>query len=432
MTEEKPRLEPASDGYQVFYRNRRLYTPHGPRAGAVRRATAARPDPGTLILAASPLLGYGIAELLDAAPADTVVLAVEFDSSLAELTRRAAEEEFGHLAEQDPRLLLLLAPSAEELEETVQRLLRRRPRRTRLVTLSGGFGLHAERYRALQSHIDREIRIYWQNTMTRVRMGRLWIRNVLRNLPLVPTATPTETLYRRVPTVVVGAGPSLDEKVALLPPDGHPRRRHLRILAVDTAAAPLAARGVTPDLVLAVESQQANAADFLGTPLSRPDCPTQLICDLSAYPGSTHAVAPERLSFVSSRFASTILLDRLDESRVRPMPVPPLGSVGVLAVHLARRLGGEPVYLMGLDFAYDIERTHARGAPMHTLTLLRRTRTYPSPFFDLALSRPLIRQEDKRGRSVRTDTVLLSYAEQLQSVVREAGAVYDLSPDHGL
>jgi len=428
MSEEKPRLEPASNGYQVHFRGRRLYAPKDPRGGAARRATAREIEPGTLVIAVSPLLGYGIPELLDTCPPDAVVLAVELDPDLAELTAAGPT---------DSRLYRALAPSPAGLEDLIPLLLAHRPRRTTLVSLSGGFALHAEAYRRLATRLDDEIRLFWQNSMTRVRMGRLWIRNLVRNLPLLPATTPLSDLRTDRPLLVAGAGPSLDLHTADIPQDGTPQRGRLTILAVDTAVAPLAAHGITPDIVLAVESQQANAADFLAprgpddTP-PRAAFPFHLICDLTSYPGVVHRAPPHRVSFVSSQFAQTALLERLRARDILPEPVPPLGSVGVLAVHLARRLTTAPVAFLGLDFAYDLEGTHARGAPMQLRALTTRNRLDPSPFFGLAMARPLLTLPGKSGSPLRTDTVLLSYAEQLQTITAGTAAVYDASPRHGL
>jgi hypothetical protein len=442
MIEEKPRLEAASNGYQVHYRGRRLYAAHDPRGGAARRAAAAEIQPQTLVIVASPLLGYGLRELLDICPPDAVVLAVELDPALAALPLETAPT--------DDRLLWARAPSSAELERILERALSRRPRRTRLLSMSGGFGLQPDDYRSLAGKLDDEIRIFWQNAMTRMRMGRLWIRNLFRNLTLMPASTPLENLGTNLPIIVVGAGPSLDEQAAELLRDGTTGRERVRILAVDTAVAPLAARGITPDFILAVESQQANATDFLspldargsfeeqaeiaqqseGPEIARP----HLICDITAYPGVLHRADVAGLTFVSSRFAPTALLERLSVSGLLPPEVPPLGSVGVLGVHLAAHLTTNAVYFTGLDFSYDLERTHARGAPMQALSLARRTRLDPSPFFGMALARPLLTIDGKDGRPVRSDTVLLSYAEQLRSTVSRLpeGSVYDLSPDRGL
>ncbi len=425
MSEEKPRLEAASNGYQVYYRGRRLYAAHDPRGGAVRRATAAEIQPQTLVIVASPLLGYGLRELLDVCPPDSAVLAVELDPVLAGLPPETAPT--------DDRLLWARAPSAADLDRILERALSRRPRRTRLLSLSGGFGLQAADYRSLAVRLDDEIRIFWQNAMTRMRMGRLWIRNLFRNLPLMATSTPIESLRSSLPIVVVGAGPSLDDSAAELPRDGSAEREQMRILAVDTAVGPLAAHGITPDFILAVESQQANAGDFL-TPPGPPRRRPHLICDITAYPGVLHSAGTRGLSFVSSRFAPIALLERLFASGILPPEVPPLGSVGVLGVHLAARLTTDVVYFTGLDFSYDLERTHARGAPMQTLSLARRSRLDPSPFFGMAVARPLLMLEGKGGRPARSDTVLLSYAEQLRSTIARLpeGSVYDLSPDLGL
>jgi hypothetical protein len=441
MSEEEPRLEAASDGYQVRYRGKRLYAPGHPRRGAARRATATDIPKQTLVIAASPLLGYGLTELLAAVPEDCTVLAVELDPGLATLTAASQTSE----APRDGRLHWALAPPAAELEAVIGRLLRRRPRRVKTIALSGGFGLHAASYRSLAERLEGEIRIFWQNAMTRVRMGRLWIRNLLRNLPVVAEAAPLSALSEGRPILVVGAGPSVDEHLAEIPREDGPGRGRVIIMAVDTALAPLAAHGTTPDIVVAVESQQANAADFLlpvpapgPGPTHRTAAPRdgrpvpRLVCDLTTYPAVARLVPGTGASFVSSRFAPTALLDRLAAAGLLPEPVPPLGSVGVLAVHLARRLTTGGVRFVGLDFTYDLERTHAAGSPMHTRALSRRHRTDPSPFFGLALSRPLLSLTDKAGAPVRSDAVLLSYAEQLRSIVAGATGIYDLAPEAGL
>ena len=453
MTDEKPRLEAASTGYQVHYRGRRLYASTDPRGGAVRRALSAEIPPQTLVIVASPLLGYGLAELLEHCPKDAVVVAVEADPALSELTRGEAAAEHS-AGVSDPRLFLATAAPEHEMEGAAEallpRLLARRPRRTRLVALSGGFALHAAAYRTLQDRLEDEIRIYWQNAMTRVRMGRLWVRNLFRNLALLSDSVPVAALADdgtlRRPTLVVGAGPSVDDHLDELPRDDDPYRDAVRILAVDTAVAPLAARGIRPDLVLAVEAQQANVADFLPVapihaadnsrnPYERrpgDDVGPHLICDLTVHPTVPRLFPPHKRTFVSSRFAPTALLSRLSHARVLPEEVPPLGSVGVLAVLLARRLSAGAVRFLGLDFVYDLERTHARGSPMERLSLARRTRLDPSPFFAAAMARPLIVATDKQGRAARTDTVLLSYAEQLRAVVSRSEEVFDISPEAGL
>lgn len=441
MSEEEPRLEAASDGYQVRYRGKRLYAPGNPRRGASRRATATDIPKQTLVIAASPLLGYGLTELLAAVPQDCTVLAVELDPRLAKLTATSEAAD----APSDGRLHWALAPTSGELEAVIGRLMRSRPRRVKTVALSGGFGLHAASYRSLAERLEGEIRIFWQNAMTRVRMGRLWIRNLLRNVPFVADAAPLSVLSDDRPILVVGAGPSVDVHLAEIPRDDSAGRSRVIIMAVDTALAPLAAHGITPDIVVAVESQQANAADFLRpVPGPRPGSTHQptapgdgpqaprLLCDLTTYPAVAHGAPTTGTSFVSSRFAPTALLDRLAAAGLLPEPVPPLGSVGVLAVHLARRLTTGPVRFVGLDFAYDLERTHAAGSPMHTRALVRRHRTDPSPFFGLALARPLLSLTDKAGAPVLSDAVLLSYAEQLRSIVRGASALYDLAPREGL
>ena len=87
---DEPTLTPCGGGYQVAYRGRPLYAGRDPVAAADRRAAAVTPEHRTLYIVPSPLLGYGIATLLQAIPADSHILAIEIDANLAHLTRERA------------------------------------------------------------------------------------------------------------------------------------------------------------------------------------------------------------------------------------------------------------------------------------------------------------------------------------------------------
>ena len=90
----------------------------------------------------------------------------------------------------------------------------------------------------------------------------------------------------------------------------------------------LAAHGIFPDIVVALEAQAANLQDFLPVGARR----TVLACDLSSHP-AVNRLFPGRLFFFSSRFAPLRIFDRLAEAHLLPTLFPALGSVGVAAVH---------------------------------------------------------------------------------------------------
>lgn len=407
----RPELSETEDGLQVVFDSKRLYGPR-PRESALRRVQTVPAEPGTLLLLPSPLIGYGIGELLRTCDPSVGALAVEADPGLWELFRPA----FSELRDEFPdRLFYAEAQTEAALDAFLADLPIRRFRRCRLMSLNGGFRLHSNVYRHFLDTIETAIRVAWQNRMTLMHMGRLWMRNIARNLGLAIGGRPLSELSTRKPVVVIGAGTSLDEAISYL--SAHRERYYL--LAVDTALGALAARSIQPDAVMALEGQAINARDFV----AHPDRESiDLICDLTSAPTVVRLFPAKRRHFVLSEFASTVLLDRLEEQGIALRRIPPLGSVGIAATLIARELTDADVYLLGLDFAYPTGRPHAKSCPSHLLYLHTTTRLTADPLFGLTLRGSV--RSDLDG--MRSDMVLDSYAADLHRRRRDLPRVHDL------
>ena len=406
MPEETPPLvaEAAKGGFSVEYRGRALYSRLAPRESPERIARDLEPLPETLYLIPSPLLGYGLETLLDRLPESSAVLALEADPRLAELSEaRLPAGIRGHA-----RFRFLNDPSlAARSLHTLGRF-----RRAVEVRLSGGRIICPDAYDSALRDIDAELGRYWRNRMTMVRMGRLWARNVVRNLAVLPSAGIRAPQIWTDPVAVCGAGPSLDSTCAWLTSE----RKRLRILACDTAVGPLIARGIVPDAVVCLEAQVYNLQDFL--PAGRIEIP--LFTDLSSHPSSLHAVRGPKI-LTLTRFEELGFLDRLEALPLPFIHVPPLGSVGVLAVHLARRLTTGPVFLAGLDFSFPPGSTHAKGAPTILSETARENRLYKA-HGQWNASWPLKRP----GRGGGTGPLFSAYAALLADEIRGDPRIYDV------
>lgn len=340
------------------YRGRCLYSRVAPREAPERVVRDLEPLPETLYIVPSPLLGYGLPSLLDKLPESSAVLAVEADPVLAAFSRsRLPPEVTGH-----PRFRFLEIPIPAGTLRSLGVF-----RRASEVRLSAGRVLHPEAYDAALRTVDSELNRYWRNRITLVRMGRLWIRNIFRNLPRLPAAGLREPAAWTGPVAVCGAGPSLDRACDWL----RSVRGRLRVLACDTALGPLSLRGIRPDAVVCLEGQIHNLKDFL--PAGRAEIP--VFADISSHPSVFHAVRGPKI-LTLTRFEDLALLDRLERLPLPALSVPPLGSVGVLAVHLARRLTDGPVFLTGLDFSFPAGTTHAKGSPALQADFFREGRLY--------------------------------------------------------
>jgi hypothetical protein len=411
---DEPVLTQTAEGATVSYRGRLLYSPDTPRTSAARRARTIPAEERTLYFVPSLGLGYGLDALLERCPPSSHILCVEVDQTLMALGSRGA----GGPLPRDGRLTVVRTDDPRVVAALLVRKGAGAFRRCRLVNLSGGYHLDRPVYDAMFAALERQIAEHWQNRMTSIHLGSLWVKNLLANLPRLGDALPLAAMRGPGPVVVAGAGPSLERALPAL----RDLRGRARLVAVDTALPVLACSGVRPDVVFVLEAQQANLYDFL----PRPDPATPLIADLTAHPESVRLFRGP-LAFVLSSFADLGLLRRLEESGLSPHRLPALGSVGVAACAVALELTDAEVWTCGLDFAFEGDKTHARGAPFHTFALLRSNRLAPA----LTATFAAIRRRPLQHRSPGgqpTDSVLASYAATLDALAAASERIAPLGP----
>ncbi|MDR0376379.1 MAG: DUF115 domain-containing protein [Spirochaetaceae bacterium] len=404
--DENPRRLPARRGFSVVYRNKTLLSLVDPIGRAERLADAAPVMNRTLYFCPSPLYGYGLRRLLDRIHGDSAVLCVETDESLMAVSLAAPEAPW----KENPSLALVRTADAAALCAFVRKTWGgRRFRRVTVLRLSGGWRLAPEVYDALADALRQDIAVDWANAMTVIKLGRRFIRNTIRNLPRIPLARPLGGLrFGNVPALVLGAGPSLDRVLdglsAAFGDLSGTQTRPFRIICVDTALEALKERDITPDLAVVLESQHWNLRDFIG--LGSWKIPA--VMDISALPatGETLGAAP---SLFATPWAPLHIFDRLEDAGLLPETFPPLGSVGLTAAALARRLCSGPVILGGLDFAFTDCAVHARATPGHRERLRRQTRLAGIINADVAFRRGTVPAAANNGARVRTDPVLMGY-----------------------
>ena len=374
----------------------------------------------TLYLCPSPLYGYGLERLL-ARIADfprSAVLCVEADSELFALAR----EHFTPALNNSQKLRLTNNSEAE----TLCALLRREwgPRffrRVEMIRLNGGWQLHPELYDMLADSLRREIALDWGNAITLTRLGRRYIRNALRNLSLIPRCASLRQLsFGGAPTLVLGAGPSLDQTLDSL--QSHfgralftPEQRPFKIICVDTCLPGLKDRNITADLVVILESQHWNLDDFIG--LSGWNIPAAL--DLSALPRSAAVLAGGLFLFFTP-WTDLNIFERLGAAGLLPLSLPPLGSVGLSAAMIARRLTSGIIITAGLDFSFTMDSYHARSTPGHKGKLRRHNRFTGLLNAEAAFGRAGSAAVSKTGGQVFSSPSLRNYRDLFE---REFAAV---------
>lgn len=411
--ESKPILVDNENCINVRYQNLLLYPTINPLQSVLRRVSRLEVIDKTLIFIPSPVLGYGIRELLNKLPPESHILCVEVDQPLMKLF----QENAATAILSDPRFTAIRTENIPALLRTVESLELSKFRRIQPLYLSKGYHLHKDIYDEMRDGLESRLRLYWQNKMTLIRMASLWMRNFFDNLALMPYLNCLSILHTDAPVLVTGAGPSLEESLSLI----RKIRDKVVLCAVDTSLPVLYQESLIPDFVFVLESQLANVQDF--TPCASID--SRLICDLTTHPTILRKFR-DKLYLYSSRFHPLSIFSRLSKYSILPAVFPPLGSVGVAAVYAALSMTTGPVFMTGLDFSYPRGETHARGTPFHIHMLLSSNRKNPlgNTSYQLLQKRPLLWKTDKYGRRLLSDLILISYAQGLRDLIKEFDRVY--------
>jgi len=428
-----PEKNPARRGYSVRYKDKTLLSTIDPIAQAERavaESAAAKSAGGerTLYFCPSPLLGYGLDKLLGLLSAGSAVLCVETDTQLLALSRSSIDQAI--LAH--PRFALTDIGNGIELCRFVRKTWGTRVfRRVEVIKLSGGWQLDNGVYEAMVDVLRRDIAVEWGNAMTLVKLGRRFICNALRNLSMLERCQPITALsFGPKPMLVLGAGPSLDPLLdALFAWDKEAARlvrdqevRPFVIICADTCLSTLRERGIVPDLAVILESQFWNMRDFTGLR----DSGIPAAVDLSAYPPSS-AVLNGPVFYFFTPWTPLRLFDRMQTAGLLPPPLPPLGSVGLTAVELARRLGSGPIVTAGIDFSFTVDKTHARSSPAHLASLIAHKRT-TSLFNTAAVYRSgTFTAVSKSNIPVRSDPALRSYRSLFEQEFAADPRIHDIA-----
>jgi hypothetical protein len=267
----------------------------------------------------------------------------------------------------------------------------------------------------------------WGNAMTLIKLGRLYIRNAIRNLPLLAFYDDISALdYGGAPVLALGAGPSLDDLL-----DGitakfgdkafTPETRPFRVVCADTCIPCLRERGIRPDLAAILESQHWNLRDFTGAR----GWPAGAAFDLSSLPSSARVLGGKSFVFMTP-WTELRLFSRLERRGLLPTALPPLGSVGLAAVELSRRLSSGPVISGGVDFSFTVDRYHARSAPGQLSRLAAMTRFNP-PLNAAAAFRPgTFAALSKTGLPARSDPAMRGYRDLFEQEFGPDRRVFDI------
>jgi hypothetical protein len=335
-------LRPTPSGHDTLSLDGRLlHSSRDPRREAERAVKElVRREPPCVVLIGVGL-GYRASAILENTES-TYVIAFEPEDEILQLAR-------AHTLQPDhPRLVLV--SSVDELDQQLP-LLAASGYET--MTLQNRFTERNEELGEVNSVLDAFASRLEINQNTLSRFGRLWVKNLCRNIEFLADGTGVSSLrglLTGTPALLLAAGPTLDEILPKLPR----LARRMTVVAVDTAVSHARSVGVEPDIAVVVDPQYWNARHLdhvEGTSAI-------LVAETAAHP-----VVFERFTapyvFCSSVFPLGIRFERRLGSFGQ---LGAGGSVSTTAWDLIRLMGASTVFLAGLDLGFPGGRTHCSGS----------------------------------------------------------------------
>ena len=433
---QAPCLVQCRQGVSVLYKDHYLYSKYDPSKSIKQIISNLKILDETLVLIFSPALWLGLDELSELIKRDcphSKIIAFEYDKALYNFSKESLSKKNGaenaHAATENTAPLFF---DGSNLNSFIDILQSGKFKRVIKIDFSAGVSFNKEKYDELYSLAQSVIDQYWKNKLTLIRFGRLFSKNIFKNLGHLASGIPLNSLYKTIekPILVLGAGESLDKTIAALKSRDLRATNALRdnfyILCVDAALESLLENGITPDAVVAVEGQLAIEKAYIG---KAKNCGVLLIADLVSR-SSIPRITGGPVSFFVSEYAKMNFFTRLSERGVLPPAVAPLGSVGLVAMEIALRLRASedvPVLFSGLDFAFTKGITHAKGTVAHKSQLTKAARLCPVYNIDAAFANGTSEITDKNSKKMQTTKVLFNYALLFDETFSDKKNIFDVS-----
>ncbi|MCX7786225.1 MAG: DUF115 domain-containing protein [Spirochaetes bacterium] len=340
-------------------------------------------------------LGYHVEVILSRFPRSKVWI-VEPDLSLFEA---ASELRDCSKVLMNPNVRLFLGSDQRIVDQLVQSV---EDFRFTLYRYRPSVEFYSEFYKNLERRLHQVRSRRQVNLNTLARFGKLWVRNLSRNLNLLSRYGGIETLngrFHSFPALVIAAGPSLDD---ILPHLIRLREKFL-LIAVDTSYMSCVRFHVEPDFVVVMDPQYWNTRHL--------DRAVQKSARLVSEP-STHPTIFRRFPGKTFLAGSLFPLGHYLQERIgKRATLGAGGSVATSAWDFARFLGCNPIVMAGLDLSFPNKRTHCKGSFFEERIFSLRTRLEPEEthfFRYLQEASPLFRPSNN-GQAVLTDQRMLVY-----------------------
>ncbi len=250
------------------------------------------------------------------------------------------------------------------------------------------------------------------NNNTLVRFGKLWVKNLLLNLPVFASSPGIDSIkgkFENIPALIIAGGPGLDKSIINL----KKYREKCLVIAVDTSMSAVLRYGIEPDFLVVVDPQYWNYRHLDRCSLDK----TVVVSEPSTY-SRTFRNRNGKYIFASSVFP---LGQKIEKETFIRGKLGAGGSVSTTAWDFARNTGCSPIFFAGLDLSYPGKQTHFKGSFFEERSHTLSWRLNPAALMDYRLltDASLVEAEDNSGGTVFTDRRLVIYRQWFEEQHRQ-------------
>lgn len=423
----KPELEQTNQGLTVSYQNRLLYSKYNPSKAIKQTVSNLNYLPNTIFLCLSPVLDYGLSELLQSMKEDSIILCCELEQPLYDFERqnndKLKSDKIAFLTKDETLNLPFILQKNNYIFNDGTKLKKSGTyKRVVRIDMSAGVQFHSAFYDELHSSCVNSILTFWANRVTLTKFGRRYSLNFFRNLKLLPNTTPIEAFFNSIskPILVCGAGQSLDSTIKSI----LSRSDDFYILCADTALKPLLKYNIIPDGVFVEEAQHIISEAFIGTLNKK----IHLFASLSSLSQLPSIYDKDKISFFTTLYTQSEFLEKLIEGKMLPPVNNPFGSVGLTAVWYAlkfRKNDDVSIFVTGLDFSFTKGMTHTKNAPAVINSLIKCNRLKSLNNYNASFAPGSEKTADKNNRLTFTTHTLKTYANLFNQLFADTKNLFD-------
>lgn len=409
----EPCLVETGQGFTVKYKEKFLYSKYNPSKNVINSVNSLSILPGTLVLAFSPVLCYGILELVQKLPENCLILAVEFDDELYDFSKKyidsailKSDGKFQILSKKD---ILNFHNILQQKSAVLQNGFKFPEAGTfkRVVKLdfSAGTQFFHNFYQEFLQVCVNSIQTFFINRITLTKFGRKYSYNLFRNLINLPDSIDVKKIFKIIekPILILGTGKSVLNTLKEI----RNCSEKFFIISLDATLKILQSFNIKPDLVVCEESQKIISKMFIGSK----NVSKIVIAGLTSA-SDTVEITSENISYFVPEFYDSFYFNKLKNISNFPEFINPLGSVGITALFFAlkiRKTEDVKIFISGLDFSFDKTFTHAKNSVPYFNIMLNQNKLNPIQNNCSVFSKTNLQIIDKNQDELLSSKNLLNY-----------------------